>query len=145
MDLLTSKAKKTFIHLRKAFTKAPILRYFNPECHIWIETDALGYAIGGILSQMTSDQHFSGHETHKDPNSDFPKSEISQWHPVAFFSWKMILAETRYKTYDKELLAIIDTFKTWRHFLEGCKHKVVVLIDHNNLRQFIDTKSLSSR
>ncbi len=33
-DFLTPGAKDTFIHLRKAFTKAPILRHFDPECHI---------------------------------------------------------------------------------------------------------------
>ena len=55
----------------------------------------------------------------------------------------MILAETRYKTHDSELLTIVEAFKTWRHYLEGCKHEVLVFTDHNNLRQFIDTKSLS--
>ena len=57
----------------------------------------------------------------------------------------MIPAETRYETHNGELLAIVEAFKTWRHYLEGCKHKVLVLTDHNNLRQFMDTKSLSSR
>ncbi len=57
----------------------------------------------------------------------------------------MIPVETRYKTHDGELLAIIEAFKTWRHYLEGCKHEVLVLIDHNNLQRFKDTKSLSSR
>ena len=57
----------------------------------------------------------------------------------------MIPAETRYETHDGELLAIVEAFKTWRHYLEGCKHEVLVLTDHNNLRRFMDTKSLSSR
>ena len=56
----------------------------------------------------------------------------------------MIPAETRYETHDAELLAIVEAFKTWRHYLEGCKHEVLVLTDHNNLRRFMDTKSLSS-
>ncbi len=133
-DFLTSEAKKTFIHPQKAFKEAPILRHFDPEGHIQIETNASRYAIGGVLNQMTSDQHSSGFVTHKDPNSDFPKSEIGQWHPVAFFSRKIISAETRYKTHDQELLAIIKTFKTWRYYLESCKYKVLVLTDHNNLR-----------
>ncbi len=141
-DFLTLEAKEAFIHLRKAFTEAPILRHFDPERHIRIEIDASEYAIGGVLSQMTSDQHSSGHVTHEDPNS--PKSEIGQWHPIAFFFQKMIPAETRYKTYNQELLAIVEAFKTWRHYLEGRKYKVLVLTDHNNLRQFMDTKSVSS-
>ncbi len=82
----------------------------------------MGYAIGGVLSQMTLDQHFSGHVTYEDLNSDFPKSEIGQWNRVAYFSQKMISAETRYKTHDQKLLAIVKAFKTWCHYLEGCKH-----------------------
>ena len=50
---LTSDAKTAFNHLWLAFTKAPILRYFDPECYIWIETDVLGYVIDGMLSQLT--------------------------------------------------------------------------------------------
>ncbi len=57
----------------------------------------------------------------------------------------MILAYTKYETHNQELLAIIEIFKTWRHYLEGCKYDVLVLIDHNDLCQFIDMKSVSSR
>lgn len=42
------------------------------------------------------------------------------------------------------LLAIVEAFKTWRPYLVGCKHKVFVFIDYNNLCRFINTKSLSS-
>ena len=49
-------AGEAFNQLRQAFTKAPILQHFDPECHIWIESDASGYAIGGVRSQLTSDQ-----------------------------------------------------------------------------------------
>ena len=123
---LTPGTKQIFTQLRQAFTKAPILWHFDSECYIRIETDASGYAIGGVLSQLTLDN--SG-----------------RWHPVAFYSRKMIPAETRYETHDGELLAIVEAFKTWRHYLEGCKHEVLVLTDHNNLRRFMETKSLSFR
>ena len=133
---LSPKARTTFNRLRLAFTKAPILRHFDPECHIWIETDASGYAIGGVLSQLASGTS---------PDGVVTKTDLGQWHPVAFFSRKMIPAETRYETHNSELLAIVEAFKTWRHYLEGCKHEVLVLTDHNNLCRFMDTKSLSSR
>ena len=123
---LTPGAKRAFTQLRQAFTKALILQHFDLECHIWIETDLSSYVIGRVLSHLTSDN--SG-----------------QWHPVVFYSQKMIPAKTRYKTHDNKLLSIVEAFKTWRHYLEGCKYKVFVLTDHNNLRRFIDTKSLSSR
>ena len=31
----------------------------------------------------------------------------------------MILVKTRYKIYNGKLLAIVETFKTWKHYLEG--------------------------
>ena len=64
-DFLTPGAKLAFIELRQAFLKAPILHHFDPERHIRIETDASGYAIGGVLSQLISD-------------------DSGRWHPVAF-------------------------------------------------------------
>ena len=56
----------------------------------------------------------------------------------------MIFTKTCYKTHNGELSAIVEAFKTWRHDLEGCKHKVLVLTNHNNLHRFIDIKSSSS-
>ena len=89
----TPKTRLMFIKLRKAFTKAPILIYFDPEYHIWIETDMLGYVIGRVLTQLTLDN-------------------LSQWHLVAYYLQKMIPDKTWYKTREDELLAIIKLFKT---------------------------------
>ena len=52
---LTPNAREAFNQLRQAFTEAPILRHFDLKCHIRIETDASGYAIREVLSQLTSD------------------------------------------------------------------------------------------
>ena len=49
-SFLTPKARATFNRLRLAFIKAPILWHFESEYHIWIKTDALSYAISGVLS-----------------------------------------------------------------------------------------------
>ena len=57
----------------------------------------------------------------------------------------MIPAETKYDIHNVELLAIVEAFKIWRHYLKGCKHKVFVFTNYNNLCRFMDTKSLSSR
>ena len=133
---LTHEAGLAFTQLRQAFVEAPILHYFNLESYIRIETDASCYAIGGLLSQLFSKTR---------PDGVVTKDDLSQWHSVAFFSSKMIPAETRYKTHNGKFLAIVEAFKTWQHYLERCKHKVLVLTDHNNSRRFMDTKSLSSR
>ena len=57
----------------------------------------------------------------------------------------MIPTETRYETHNGELLAIVEAFKTWKHYLKGSRHEVLMLTNHNNLCRFMDTKSLSSR
>jgi hypothetical protein len=56
--------------------------------------------------------------------------------PVEFFSRKFLPAEINYTVFDKELLAIVESFRNWRHFLLYSAHKVQVLSDHNNLRYF---------
>ena len=55
MGYFIPEAREAFTRLRQAFTEAPIFQHFNLECHIRIETDASGYAIGGVLSQLNSD------------------------------------------------------------------------------------------
>ena len=136
---LTPNAKKAFNQLRLAFIKVPILRHFDPESHIRIKINASGYAIAGVLSQL----NLNFDALPNDLNLD--KSDFGQWHLVAYFSRKIIPAETQYKTHNAELLAIIKAFKTRCHYLEGCKHKVFVLTNHNNLCWFMNIKSLSSR
>ena len=41
------------------------------------------------------------------------------------------------------LLIIIKIFKTWFYYFKNYKHKIIVLIDHNNFYYFKDIKSLS--
>ena len=57
---LTLNAKKTFNRLWLGLIKALILQRFDPECHIWIETHVLGYAMVGMLSQLTSKTNPNG-------------------------------------------------------------------------------------
>ena len=108
------------------FFKAPILYHFDSERHIRIKTAVSGYAISGVFNQLTLD-------------------DLSQWDPVPFFFRKMIPVETRYETHNGKLLAIVEAFKTWRHYLESSQHEVLVLTHHKHLWRFIDTKSLSFR
>lgn len=56
----------------------------------------------------------------------------------------MIPAETWYKTHNRELLAIIQAFKIWCHYLEGYKYAIIILINHNKIQQFMHTKNLSA-
>ena len=100
-----------------------MLKHFDPDLPAIVETDASDFALGAILSQK--------HE--------------GRTHPVAFHSRKFTQAEINYDTADKELLAIVDSFKRWRRFLEGANHQVQVITDHQNLELFQTTKVLNRR
>ena len=41
------------------------------------------------------------------------------WKPISFFSRKLNPAETRYSTFDRELLAVFLGIKHFQHFLES--------------------------
>jgi hypothetical protein len=91
------KAKESFEGLKKAFTSAPILIHVDSSKPFFLETDASDFVLGSILSQYGKD---------------------GQFHPIAYHSRKFSAAEINYEIHDKELLAIIDAFEEWRHFLE---------------------------
>ena len=55
----------------------------------------------------------------------------------------MIPANIQYEIHNIELLAIVEAFKTWRHYLEDYKHEILIFNNHNNLCQFMDMKSLN--
>lgn len=55
----------------------------------------------------------------------------------------MLPAERNYETHDTELLATVEGFETWRHYLDGAAYTIFVLTDHNNLKKFIKTTRLS--
>src|SRR5258708_26065642 len=87
-----------------------------------VETDASDFAIAGILLVTT------------------PDNEIC---PVAFFSHSLQSMESNYDTHDKELLAIFEAFKSWRHFLEGVAATINTVTDHNSLEYFTTSKKLT--
>ncbi len=54
-------------------------------------------------------------------------------------------AELNYGGPDQEMLAIVEAFKGWRHYLEATAEPTLVLTDHQNLRYFMTTKELNRR
>ena len=85
-----------FKRLKERFTSTPILAHFHHECRKCLETDASDLAKGSILSQLEPD---------------------GRWHPLAFYSKKFTLAEINYDIHNKEMSAIINSFKQWEHWL----------------------------
>ena len=46
------KMCSTFVELKEKFSSTPMLRYFNPEKAVHLETDASAFMIASILSQQ---------------------------------------------------------------------------------------------
>ena len=51
--------------------------------------------------------------------------------------------ECNYAIYDKELLLVMCRLEEWRHILEGTKHMIEILNDHQNLRYFQMAQTLN--
>ena len=58
------------------------------------------------------------------------------WHLVVYCSRKFSGAKVYYLIYDKELFAIVRSFKEWRHYLKGAP-RIKVWSDHENLSRFM--------
>jgi len=114
-----------FARLKQSVTSALVLISPDPTKPFRIEADSSDFAMGAILSQMSS--------------------EDEKWHPVAFFSKSLTPVERNYEIHDKEMLAIIRALQEWRHFVEGTEHKCEIWTDHKNLEYFMMAKQLNQR
>ena len=118
------KQRAAFQLLKDAFSTAPVLAQWEPGRPIIVETDASDYALAAILSIQLAN------------------GEI---HPVAFHSRSFNPTELNYDVHDKELFAIYEAFRVWRHYLDGSSIPVDVVTDHKNLEYFATTKVLNRR
>ena len=57
----------------------------------------------------------------------------------------MSLAKQNYEIWDKELLAIINALKEWRHYLIGTEAPFQIWTDHKNLEYFRKPQKLNRR
>lgn len=121
----SKQVDEAFQTLKAAFTSAPLLAHADPSRPFFLETDASDFAISGILSQYNTAE--------------------TKPHPVAFFSRQLRPAEINYDVYNKELLAIIESFTEWRYYLVGATFPITVFSDHRNLQYFAQARQLNRR
>src|SRR5882724_9459188 len=117
----TDECRSAFEALKKAFTTAPVLTHWIPDTQITVETDASNYALAAVLSITTSN---------------------GELHPIVFHSRTFSAPELNYDVHNKELLAIFEAFKRWRHYLEGSGFPINMVTDHWNLQYFSMPKIL---
>jgi hypothetical protein len=117
----TELEQSAVILLLHRISTAPVLRYYNPNKETVVYTDASLFGIGGWIGQ----KHEDG------------------MHPIAFWSKKLIPAERRYATHERELLALVKMLKKHRSYLLGIRF--TVKMDHRALIHLQTQPELSAR
>ena len=102
-------AESAFSESKQILANATLLVHPDPSAPLHITCDASDFAVGGVLQQYID----------------------NVWQPLSFFSKKLNPAETRYKAFDRELLAVYATIRYFRHNLEG--RNFFVNTDHKPL------------
>ena len=118
--ILPPAALDAFRTLQTALTTTPVLvlPHTGPNSEFELYIDASIVGLGVVLLQ--------------------------DGHPIAFESRKLNPTERNYHVHELELLAIVHAVRTFRHYLEGCKH-FTLFTDHHSLQHFFTQPTLSRR
>lgn len=106
-----------FDKVKTALAESTLLAHPDSTAQLELVTDASNFAIGAVLQQR------------KDDNVS----------PLCFFSRKLTAQQVNYSTFDRELLAIFESIKYFRHCLEG--QNFTIFTDHKPLIYCFSTKS----
>jgi transposase InsO family protein len=117
------ECQTAFEQLKEAIKRDVVLQHPQLNQKFYLFTDASDAAVGAVLSQIVDEAY----------------------RPVEFLSRKLLTSEMNYSVYDKELLAIVEAFKNWRHFLIHSPIEVEVFCDHHNLKFFRNNQLLKPR
>lgn len=102
----------------KSLADAAMLVHPHIGAKLRIVSDAFDLAMGAVLEQ----------------------GERDTWEPLAFFSRKFSPSQTRYSAYDRELTAIFESIKYFRHFIEGREFKIKPITNRLFTHLFNDLK-----
>ena len=100
------RQQKSFETLKEKISTAPVLALPDLQQPFEIETDASGYAMGAVLMQQKKS--------------------------ICYHLEKFSQAVINYPTYDKELYALVQSVKKWKHYLIG--KETIIHTDHQPLQ-----------
>ncbi|CAK1603484.1 unnamed protein product [Parnassius mnemosyne] len=104
--ILSGESLKAFEACKESLSDAALIAHPDCQAKLALVTDASDKAIGAVLQQLKDDA----------------------WQPLAFFSRKLSTSQKKYSPYDRELLAIYEAIKYFRHMLEA--RNFIVYTDH---------------
>ena len=105
----TPELQTAFEKTKEALATASALAYPNSNAKLFLMTDTSQTAVGASLEQEVNGTR----------------------EPIGFFSKKLHPAETKYSTFDRELLAVYISVRHFRHLLEG--RSFTIQTDHKPL------------
>ena len=111
----TEECQTAFETLRQKLIEAPVMAYPLNEGRYILDTDASGFAIGGVLSQEQPDE-----------------DGVMQERVISYGSRTLQACERRYCTRRRELLAVVHFVKQFKPYLYG--RESLIRTDHASLR-----------
>lgn len=93
----STKEHDAFSQCKESLCQAALLAHPDSQARLAIVTDASDHAMGAVLQQQVNGQR----------------------QPLAFFSRKLSPTQCKYSPYDRELLAIYEAIKYFRHMVEA--------------------------
>jgi hypothetical protein len=105
----TPQASEAFTSIKEALANATLLFHPLEDAPLSMMADASNVAIGAVLHQSV-DGHYQ---------------------PISYFSRKLSPTESRYSTFDRELLAVYSAIRHFKHYVEG--RKFTIFTDHKPL------------
>ena len=113
----SDECSRSFAQLKEHLTSSPILAYPDEKSVFILDTDASDAAIGSVLSQAQDNTE----------------------RVIAYASRTLSKAERKYCVTRKELLAVVNFVKHFKHYLYG--RKFIVRTDHGSLQWLLNFKS----
>ena len=110
----------SFLDLKNCLVEAPVLRVAEEDRPFVVHTDASDIAFGGVLMQNFG----------------------MGLQPIAFMSKKLTKEQMNWPAHDKELFAIVQALKEWKHLLQS--EEVTVYTD-NRASTYVMTKKELTR
>ena len=113
----TDAADQAFDKCKRSIAEAVVPAFLAHEAPLALVTDASNSQIGAALEQQDN----------------------GAWRPIGFFSRKLSDTESRYSTYDRELLAVYAAVRFFQRILEG--RQFTIKTDHRPLIYAADQHS----
>ena len=106
---MVADMQQAFAAAKSALVGVAELAHPRADAELNLAVDASDKHVGGVLQQWVE----------------------GAWQPLAFYSRKLTAAESRYSTFDRELVACVAAIKHFRYLLEG--RKFFIWTDHKPL------------